>query len=38
MRLLNAGVDTAVIALWMGHEDTDTSQELVPVPAGPCQA
>jgi integrase/recombinase XerD len=26
MRLLRAGVDTAVIALWLGHEKTDTVQ------------
>ena len=26
MRLLNAGVDTSVIALWMGHENTTTTQ------------
>jgi site-specific recombinase XerD len=26
MRLLNAGVDTTVIALWMGHENTATTQ------------
>ena len=26
MRLLHAGVDTSVIALWMGHEKTDTVQ------------
>jgi integrase/recombinase XerD len=26
MRLLNAGVDTSVIALWMGHEDVATTQ------------
>ena len=26
MRLLNAGVDTSVIALWMGHENTATTQ------------
>jgi len=26
MRLLHAGVDTSVIALWLGHEQTDTTQ------------
>jgi len=26
MRLLHAGVDTSVIALWMGHEQADTTQ------------
>src|SRR5438105_3098466 len=26
MRLLNAGVETAVIALWMGHENVATTQ------------
>ena len=26
MRLLNAGIDTSVIALWMGHENTATTQ------------
>ena len=26
MRLLGAGVDTSVIALWMGHENTATTQ------------
>ena len=26
MRLLHAGVDTAVIALWFGHEQVDTTQ------------
>jgi integrase/recombinase XerD len=26
MRLLNAGVDTSVIALWLGHEGTQTTQ------------
>ena len=26
MRLLRAGVDTAVIALWLGHEQVDTTQ------------
>ena len=26
MRLLHAGVDTAVIALWLGHESVDTTQ------------
>jgi len=26
MRLLRAGVDTSVIALWMGHEQADTTQ------------
>ena len=26
MRLLNAGVDTSVIALWMGHENIATTQ------------
>ena len=25
MRLLHAGVDTAVIALWLGHEHADTT-------------
>ena len=25
MRLLHAGVDTTVIALWLGHEDVDTT-------------
>jgi integrase/recombinase XerD len=26
MRLLHAGVDTAVIALWLGHEHVETTQ------------
>jgi site-specific recombinase XerD len=26
MRLLHAGTDTSVIALWLGHEQTDTTQ------------
>ena len=26
MRLLNAGVDTTVIALWLGHETVATTQ------------
>ncbi len=26
MRLLRAGVDTAVIALWLGHEQVETTQ------------
>jgi integrase len=26
MRLLNADIDTSVIALWMGHENTATTQ------------
>ncbi|HKS50293.1 MAG TPA: tyrosine-type recombinase/integrase [Pseudonocardiaceae bacterium] len=26
MSLLHAGVDTSVIALWLGHEDTETTQ------------
>ncbi len=26
MRLLHAGIDTTVIALWLGHESTDTTQ------------
>jgi site-specific recombinase XerD len=26
MQLLNAGVDTSVIALWMGHENVATTQ------------
>jgi len=26
MRLLHAGVDTSVIALWLGHERADTTQ------------
>jgi site-specific recombinase XerD len=26
MRLLHAGVDTSVIALWMGHEQAETTQ------------
>lgn len=26
MRLLHAGIDTNVIALWLGHESTDTTQ------------
>jgi site-specific recombinase XerD len=26
MRLLNAGIDTSVIALWMGHENVATTQ------------
>jgi integrase/recombinase XerD len=26
MRLLHAGVDTSVIALWLGHEGTETTQ------------
>ena len=30
MRLLNAGVDTSVIALWMGHENVATHAGLHP--------
>jgi len=26
MRLLHAGVDTSVIALWLGHETIETTQ------------
>ena len=26
MRLLTAGVDTSVIALWLGHESVETTQ------------
>ena len=26
MRLLHAGVDTTVIALWLGHEEVETTQ------------
>ena len=26
MRLLHAGVDTSVIALWLGHENVETTQ------------
>jgi integrase/recombinase XerD len=26
MRLLGAGVDTSVIALWLGHEQVETTQ------------
>jgi integrase len=26
MRLLHAGVDTSVIALWLGHESIETTQ------------
>jgi integrase len=26
MRLLHAGIDTSVIALWLGHESVDTTQ------------
>jgi integrase/recombinase XerD len=26
MRLLQAGVDTTVIALWLGHENVETTQ------------
>jgi site-specific recombinase XerD len=26
MRLLHAGVDTSVIALWLGHEHLETTQ------------
>ena len=26
MQLLRAGVDTSVIALWLGHEQIDTTQ------------
>ena len=26
MRLLRAGVDTSVIALWLGHESVETTQ------------
>ncbi len=29
MRLLNAGVDTTVIALWMGHENVATTQTYI---------
>jgi site-specific recombinase XerD len=26
MRLLHAGLDTSVIALWLGHEQAETTQ------------
>ena len=26
MRLLHAGIDTTVIALWLGHEQVETTQ------------
>jgi len=26
MRLLHAGIDTSVIALWLGHENIETTQ------------
>jgi integrase/recombinase XerD len=26
MRLLHAGIDTSVIALWLGHEQVETTQ------------
>ena len=26
MRLLHAGIDTTVIALWLGHEQAETTQ------------
>jgi len=26
MRLLHAGIDTSVIALWLGHESVETTQ------------
>lgn len=26
MRLLHAGIDTSVIALWLGHEQIETTQ------------
>jgi integrase/recombinase XerD len=26
MRLLHAGIDTSVIALWLGHENVETTQ------------
>ena len=26
MRLLHAGVDTSTIALWLGHEQVETTQ------------
>jgi site-specific recombinase XerD len=29
MRLLHAGVDTTVIALWLGHESVETTQMYV---------
>ncbi len=29
MRLLHAGVDTTVIALWLGHEGVETTQMYV---------
>jgi integrase/recombinase XerD len=29
MRLLHAGVDTTVIALWLGHENVETTQMYV---------
>ena len=29
MRLLHAGVDTSVIALWLGHEGIETTQMYV---------
>jgi integrase len=29
MRLLKAGIDTTVIALWLGHEQVETTQVYV---------
>jgi site-specific recombinase XerD len=26
MQLLNSGIDTSVIALWLGHESVETTQ------------
>lgn len=32
MRLLQSGTDTSVIALWLGHEQTETTQIYLPLP------
>jgi len=41
MRLLCAGIDTSVIALWLGHEQVDTTQTYLradPAIKGPALA
>jgi hypothetical protein len=34
MRLLEAGIDTTVIALWLGHERVDTTAIYLHEPSG----
>lgn len=34
MQLLEAGVDSSIIALWLGHESVDTTQAYLHAPLG----